>query len=88
MTSQTKILRSHRSVKLGWVDIIRLFTVVIIYLLLFVTVSHFHPSVLFTGKAGVYLSGALMGFHSKVRLLALAENVRLGLKVGSNCLRS
>jgi hypothetical protein len=78
MTSQTKILQSHRSVKLGWVGIIRLFTLIIIYILLFVTVSHFDPSLLFTGKAGVYLSGALMGIHSKVRLLALAANVRLG----------
>ncbi len=78
MTSQTKILQSHRSVKLGWVGIIRLFTVVINYLLLFVTVSHFDPSLLFTGKAGVYLSGALKEFHSKVRLLALAANIRLG----------
>jgi hypothetical protein len=32
----------------------------------FVTVSHFHPNLIFAGKAGAYPSGVLMRLHSEM----------------------
>ncbi len=40
-----------------------------------VTVSHFHPGPIFTGKAGALPSGPLTGLHSGVRLLALSAKI-------------
>jgi hypothetical protein len=43
----------------------------------FVTVSHYHPSTIFSSKAGAYPSGASTGEHFKSRHLALLANIRL-----------
>ncbi len=40
-----------------------------------------HPSLIFAGKVGAYLSGALMRVQPNGRLLALPENIRLGWKL-------
>ncbi len=48
--------------------------------MVFVTVSHFRPS-LTAGKAGAYLSRApYVGVHVKGKHPALPENIRLGWK--------
>jgi hypothetical protein len=47
---------------------------------LFSPVCHFHPSLIFAGKAGAKPCGALTWLHSKGRVLALTPNIWLGWK--------
>ena len=46
---------------------------------MFATLIYFQPSLIFSGKAGAYQSGAPMKLHSG-KLLALAANILLGWK--------
>ncbi len=48
---------------------------------MFATAIHFHPSLIFAGKAGACQSGAPLGFDSYDSFLALPENIILGLKL-------
>ncbi len=47
---------------------------------MFATVSHFHPSLIFPGKAEAYQSWAPTGLRFNGSLLALPTNIRLGWK--------
>jgi hypothetical protein len=51
-----------------------------LYVRLSDSVSHFHPSLIFTGKAGAYTSGAPYGTPLKGRLLPPPPNIKRGWK--------